>query len=102
ALAELLSLSGHRVTLAGSVEEGLAAAAAGALDLVVSDLGLPDGSGLDLMRELARRHGLKGIALSGSSLEEDVASSRAAGFSLHQTNPTQSRARGAAMGGVGT
>ena len=38
-------------------------------DLVLSDIGLPDGSGLDLMRRLRDRHGLKCIALSGYSMD---------------------------------
>jgi two-component system CheB/CheR fusion protein len=91
AMAELLRLIGHRVTVAASVAAGLAAAEAaheaGGLDLVVSDLGLPDGSGLDLMRELVRRYGLKGIALSGYGMEEDLHKSREAGFARHLTKP---------------
>jgi two-component system CheB/CheR fusion protein len=89
ALADLLDLMGHRVTVAGSVAQALAAAEreAGELDLVVSDLGLPDGSGHDLMRELVARYGLTGIALSGYGMEEDVRQSREAGFGRHLTKP---------------
>jgi PAS domain S-box-containing protein len=89
ALAELLEVMGHRPVVAGSVREALAAAEreAGAIDLVISDLGLPDGGGHDLMRELVRRHGLSGIALSGYGMEEDVRQSLAAGFSRHLTKP---------------
>jgi two-component system CheB/CheR fusion protein len=98
ALADLLGLLGHQVTLAGSVAAALAAAeTAGALDLVVSDIGLPDGSGLDLMPELARRFGVKGIALSGYGMEEDLRKSRAAGFALHLTKPVTLRALQAAI-----
>jgi PAS domain S-box-containing protein len=96
AMADLLRLSGHRVVIAGSVGEALAAAEAtgngGGFDLVVSDLGLPDGSGQDLMRELARRHGLKGIALSGYGMEDDVQRSLEAGFSHHLTKPVDRQA----------
>jgi len=91
AMADLLRLMGHEVTVAGSVTEGLATAeamqAAGGIGLVVSDLGLPDGSGQDLMRELSRRWHLKGIALSGYGMEEDVRRSREAGFARHLTKP---------------
>ena len=97
AMADLLRLSGHRVVIAGSVGEALAAAEAagnggGGFDLVVSDLGLPDGSGQDLMRQLARRHGLKGIALSGYGMEDDVQRSLEAGFSHHLTKPVDRQA----------
>jgi PAS domain S-box-containing protein len=102
ALAELLTTRGHRVSVAGSVGEGLAAAAASTgngngIDVVVSDLGLPDGNGLDLMRELSARYGLKGIALSGYGMEEDIQRSRAAGFDLHLTKPVKFQALVAAI-----
>ncbi len=89
ALADLLEMMGHRPIVAGSVSQALAAAEreAGAIDLVVSDLGLPDGSGHDLMRELVRRHGLPGIALSGYGMEEDIRQSEEAGFRRHLTKP---------------
>ena len=93
AIAELLRLLGHEVTVAFTLSAGLAAAAEihgrgpGGIDLVVSDLGLPDGNGLDLMRELAGRYGLKGIALSGYGMEEDLRRSREAGFERHLTKP---------------
>ncbi|HEV8581418.1 MAG TPA: PAS domain S-box protein [Thermoanaerobaculia bacterium] len=96
AMADLLRLSGHQVTIAGSVSEALAAAEAGGngrgFDLVLSDLGLPDGTGQDLMRELVRRHGLKGIALSGYGMEDDVQRSREAGFAHHLTKPIDRQA----------
>jgi CheY-like chemotaxis protein len=92
ALAALLEGLGHRITVAGTVAGGLAAAEKAAaadrsIDLVISDLGLPDGSGLDLMRELARLYRLTGIALSGYGMEEDVRKSRQAGFARHLTKP---------------
>jgi two-component system CheB/CheR fusion protein len=89
AMADLLRLMGHQVTVAGSVAAALAAAGDGngRLDLVLSDLGLPDGSGQDLMRELSRLYGLRGIALSGYGMEEDVRRSREAGFLRHLTKP---------------
>lgn len=89
ALSDLLEIMGHRPIVAGSVAQALAAAEreAGAIDLVISDLGLPDGGGHDLMRELVRRHGLTGIALSGYGMEEDVRQSLEAGFSRHLTKP---------------
>ncbi len=108
AMADLLRGIGHRVTAAASVEAALAAAAAverqggnggggGGIDLVVSDLGLPDGNGYDLMRELARRYGLRGIALSGYGMEDDVQQSREAGFERHLTKPVDLRSLDAAI-----
>jgi signal transduction histidine kinase len=90
ALADLLAAVGHRVTVAGTAAEAVEQAAAppeGSFDLVVSDLGLPDRSGLELMRELVDRFGLTGIALSGYGMEEDVRCSHEAGFVRHLTKP---------------
>jgi DNA-binding response OmpR family regulator len=66
--------------------DALAKLSPGRVDLLVSDLGLPDGSGLDVMRE-ARRQGIPGIALSGFGTEEDVQRSLGAGFGAHLTKP---------------
>ena len=93
AMAELLRLLGHRVTVAGGVAAALAAAEGeDGLDLVISDLGLPDGSGLDVMRRLSASRRLPGIALSGYGMEDDVRRSLAAGFDRHLTKPVSLQA----------
>ena len=96
AMAELLKGLGYRVTTAATVAAGLEAAERadrdGGIDLVVSDLGLPDGSGLDLMRTLSSRYGLRGIALSGYGMEDDLQKSREAGFEKHVTKPVSLQA----------
>ncbi len=57
-------------------------------DIVISDLGLPDGDGCEVWAELkASRPKLIGIALSGYGMAEDIARSRAAGFTEHLTKP---------------
>lgn len=71
----------------GTVEEALAAARSKPFDLVISDIGLADGSGLDLMRTLRERHGLTGIAVSGYGMEKDRRLSREAGFVEHLVKP---------------
>jgi signal transduction histidine kinase/ActR/RegA family two-component response regulator len=83
----LLQNLGHRVATAHSVADALELAHQQPFDVVLSDLGLPDGSGLDLMRELARKYGLRGVAISGYGMEEDVAEAERAGFSAHLTKP---------------
>ena len=108
AVADFLRGAGHRVTLARSVREALSRAreaqdggGESPIDLVVSDLGLPDGSGLDIMPELKERYGLPGIALSGYGMEEDVRRSREAGFELHITKPVAPQALSEAIARVG-
>jgi len=87
ATSELLSELACDVYPAGTFEEALAAAAVQRFDLVVSDLGLPDGSGLELMRRLRDRHGLVGIALTGYGTENDINEGREAGFVDHLVKP---------------
>jgi signal transduction histidine kinase/CheY-like chemotaxis protein len=96
AMAELLSLLGYQVTTAGTVAAALAAADAERFELLLSDLGLPDGSGLDVMREVAPR-GVPGIALSGYGMEEDVRESLEAGFRKHLTKPVTLQTLAAAI-----
>ncbi|RBP44460.1 PAS domain S-box-containing protein [Roseimicrobium gellanilyticum] len=87
ALAQLLKRRKHVVTTAGTVAEALAAAEKNTFDLVMSDIGLPDGTGNDLMRELRSRYKLRGIALTGYGMSEDIARTQAAGFMAHLTKP---------------
>jgi CheY-like chemotaxis protein len=58
------------------------------IDMIISDIGLPDGSGLQLMREVVARRGpVPSIALTGYGMEEDIRRSREAGFTAHMTKP---------------
>ena len=66
-------------------------------DLIISDLGLPDGSGLDVMRQLRDRYAGRAIALTGYGMESDIAASRAAGFAEHLTKPVDLAALDAAI-----
>jgi len=88
-LQRLLERRGYKVTAATSAEQALAAAGEVQFDLVISDLGLPDMTGNELMALLRARHGLPGIAVSGYGMEEDVNRSRDAGFVHHLTKPIQ-------------
>lgn len=86
-LSRLLVRHGFRVTPVSTIADALNEASSKVFDLVVSDLGLPDGSGNDLMKTLRDTHGLRGIALSGYGMEEDVDRSRKAGFHAHLIKP---------------
>jgi CheY-like chemotaxis protein len=86
-LCELLRSFKHDVTTADSVGSALAAADVHDFDLIISDLGLPDGSGTGLMKELLKRKPLKGIALTGYGMESDIQKTREAGFFAHLTKP---------------
>jgi DNA-binding response OmpR family regulator len=83
----ILRLAGYEVRHAGNYQQALAMAD-GEFDLVLSDIALPDGSGWEVMRHIRSRWAhIPGIALSGFGSEEDVSTSRAAGFAVHLTKP---------------
>jgi PAS domain S-box-containing protein len=86
-LRRILEHAGFEVAHAGTVADARELAAGTRFDLVISDVGLPDGTGVDLMRFLHTHHRLSGIALSGFGTDEDVAASSAAGFAEHLTKP---------------
>jgi PAS domain S-box-containing protein len=86
-LTRLLVRAGHQVIPVRNMAEALQAAAANKVDLVVSDLGLPDGTGTQLMQQLRDTYGLRGIALSGYGMEEDIERSHEAGFVTHLIKP---------------
>jgi signal transduction histidine kinase/ActR/RegA family two-component response regulator len=88
-LARLLSRRHHVVSTAGSVAEARTIANSEAFDLLMTDLGLPDGSGYELMEELGKEKGIKGIALTGYGAENDSRRSRNAGFLSHLVKPLQ-------------
>ena len=91
-LSRIMKRAGYRVTTADTVKGAINAAdhastSSDPIDLVVSDLGLPDGSGLDAMRHLSARYGLRGIALTGFDVTDSADENRAAGFNKSMTKP---------------
>ena len=86
-MSRLLQGMEYDVKTANDVQSALDVAGQEKFDLLISDLGLPDGSGLDLMKQLREMYHLKGIAVSGYGMEEDVRRSRDVGFSAHLTKP---------------
>ena len=87
AIARLLRTVGHQASVANDFKSALALAGREGFDLLISDIALPDGSGLDLMRQLQRIKPIKGIAMSGFASSADEGNSRAAGFSAHLGKP---------------
>jgi PAS domain S-box-containing protein len=102
-MSRLLQSRGHQVILAESVAAALSAAAAQNFDLLLSDIGLGDGTGIDLIRKLRQDRGgeIPAIALTGFGMEEDVVKCREAGFSDHLTKPISFQKLEAAISRVG-
>ena len=88
ALRTLLIRRGHHVRVATDLSSALEIAQAERFDLLISDVGLPDGTGAELMAQL-RGGGIRGIAISGFGMRGDVETSLAAGFSEHLVKPVK-------------
>jgi PAS domain S-box-containing protein len=89
----VLAAEGHVVEMAGDLTTARRLADKQAFDLLISDLGLPDGSGHDLMRQIRERgHRFPGIALSGYGQEDDIKRSHDAGFAAHLIKPASREA----------
>jgi CheY-like chemotaxis protein len=86
-MKRMLERRGYEITVAYSAEQAVEKVRTQDFDLLISDIGLPDRSGYDLMRELRHSKGLPGIALTGFGSEHDITEARAAGFSEHLTKP---------------
>jgi signal transduction histidine kinase/ActR/RegA family two-component response regulator len=82
----ILERRGYDITVAHTADQASEKARTQKFDLLISDIGLPDRSGYELMQELSVR-GLRGIALSGFGMESDINRARASGFSEHLTKP---------------
>jgi DNA-binding response OmpR family regulator len=101
-LAELLEFYGHQVRIAGTAADAIELARSEAFDAVVSDVGLPDRSGYDLMKELRDRYSLKGIAVTGSSGEDEEKRGREAGFCAQLVKPVGIQELISAIDGLAT
>jgi CheY-like chemotaxis protein len=88
-MTRLLRNLRYRVEPASTVTEALSVAERINFDLLISDVGLPDGSGLDLMRQICAKRHIEGIALTGYGTASDVEQTLNAGFGLHLTKPIQ-------------
>lgn len=99
-LSALLRRRGHNVATAESVTQAVRLLECERFDALISDIGLPDGSGCDVMRAARKRQSLRGIALSGYGMEEDVRRSREAGFDHHLTKPVDFHELETFLGGI--
>ena len=86
-MKRMLERRGYQITIAHSAEQAVEKVRTQEFDLLISDIGLPDRSGYELMREVRLNKRLPGIALSGFGSEQDVNQAREAGFAEHLTKP---------------
>ena len=87
AMRRLLAGEGHSVTIAATMRESLRIISEQVLDLVICDIGLPDGSGYDIPRLMTPLQPTPAIALSAHVSDEDYKLSRESGFRAHVAKP---------------
>ncbi|GEP45085.1 PAS domain-containing hybrid sensor histidine kinase/response regulator [Brevifollis gellanilyticus] len=88
-LSRLLTRAGFTVLSAPNVASAVAIAKSEAFDVLISDLGLPDGTGHEVMKQVRTLHKVPGIAMSGYGMDEDLRRSHDAGFVEHLVKPIQ-------------
>jgi CheY-like chemotaxis protein len=87
ALTRLLENRGYKIETVSSVATGLEAVERGEFDLLLCDLGLPDGTGIDFIERVRKSRKTPAIALTGFGMQEDVERAQRAGFDAHLTKP---------------
>jgi len=86
-LTNLLRRRGYHVQSALNFQSALDLGTKHEFDVLISDLALPDGNGIDLMQTLQSTRPLLGIALTGFGMEDDIRKCREAGFQHHLVKP---------------
>ena len=86
-LSRLLTHFGHNVVTADNVENAMGLMDSNNVDVVLCDIGLPDGSGYEVAAQARAKGHIKAIALTGFGTEQDVQRSKDAGFDFHLVKP---------------
>ena len=86
-LSRLLTHFGHQISVADNTQSALEMVQSGKFDVVLSDIGLPDGSGYEVICQAKRKRPVKGVAITGFGTDEDVRRGKEAGFDFHLVKP---------------
>ncbi len=86
-LAQVMRGMGHTVEICGSVAEGREMIIRHEFDIILSDLGLPDGTGIDFIRSARETCQTPAVVLTGYGMADDIKNCLQAGFDEHLTKP---------------
>ena len=86
-LARLLDHFGHKISVADSTQSALQFLQSNVFDVILSDIGLPDGSGYEVVSQAKQKQAVKAVALTGFDREEDIRRGKEAGFDFHLSKP---------------
>ena len=87
ALSRLLTHFGHQISVADNTQRALETMASQKFDVVLCDIGLPDGSGYEVVSQAKQKHPVKAVAITGFGTDEDVRRGKEAGFDFHLVKP---------------
>jgi PAS domain S-box-containing protein len=87
ALSRLLTHFGHQTSVADSTRRAFEMMASQQFDLVLCDIGLPDGSGYDVISQAKQKGPIKAVAITGFGTDEDIRRSKEAGSDFHLVKP---------------
>jgi DNA-binding response OmpR family regulator len=87
--ARLLKMEGYNVRTARTAALARQACAEEIFDLVICDIGLPDGNGHDLMREIREQRGIQGIGLTGFTMDDDEKGKHGSAFAEYLIKPIE-------------
>jgi PAS domain S-box-containing protein len=86
-LSRLLTHFGHEVLTAENMHSAMQIIADGDIDVILCDVGLPDGSGYELIAQARQKRSIKAVAITGFGTDEDVRRAKDAGFDFHLVKP---------------
>lgn len=87
AMSKLLEHRGYEVATACGYGDALRKAHQKRFDVLIADVGLPDGNGLDLLSELQSLYPIRGVVVSGYAMQKDVEQALTAGYAVHVPKP---------------
>jgi CheY-like chemotaxis protein len=100
-LSNLLTHFGHEISMADSTQSALEIVDSKQFDVVLSDIGLSDGTGYDVIAQAKQKQPVTGVALTALDREEDMKRSREAGFDFHLTKPIDFHELRTVLGQIG-
>jgi hypothetical protein len=86
-LSRLLTHFGHQVVAADNVHRALEIIHSGNIDVLLCDIGLPDGTGYEVISQARQKQPIQAVAITGFGTEEDLQRSKQAGFDFHLVKP---------------
>lgn len=100
-LSRLLGHFGHEISVADGTRSACEIVDSKIFDVVLSDIGLSDGNGYEVIAHAKRKQAVKGVALTGFDKDEDIKRAKEAGFDFHLAKPVDFHELRSVLGQIG-